>query len=389
MLQTMREGDHRPVAIRYSPESNFTLEFEDRAAQVGISIPKRESDRRTQASNVKCDLIDRYEPSNMKKTRSIFPFEYLLDFMRFLRNSDRINVLTYDDFYWESGLSKTGIYQEELRVWEFRKRKHKNLSKKINLIIQFDVDSSPEIAERFTAKMIEIGVPANIMLFNKSIDRKLLNQVGDVEEREYPIDDPLYLKARANGFVIGYHTNAVERAKHDLNNAVKIFRQDLADLRRRFPGLRFFSPHGGVRSASGLNNNDLPFDEVANAELGTFWVHNRNSPSFTRYFSDGGILSRANDPNRINMRSAVKKWRVGNRYRVLLHPQYYGGDTPDPREVAKLLMAQENHKEIWDAYEGLPMSSPFASSQSDASPGDSVSDYWSSLEFNEEVGGFV
>ena len=277
--------------------------------------------------------------------QSIFPFKYLLDFMRFLKSTDRFNIVTYDDFDWQYDLDSKEIYKREFRIWTRAKKESEDLSNKISVLLQFDVDGLPQITSRIVREMMKLDVPANIMLFTQRINRKLFADSGILEGTDYPIDDELFLKAQSNGFVIGYHTNAVERAGHDLNKAVGIFRQDLDDMRRRFPGLRFFSPHGGVRSASGLNNNDLPFNEVVNEELGTFWVHNRHAPSFAGGFSDGGSVLRANDPNRINLRASVKQWRIGNRYRVLLHPQFYGGDAPTLRPEIQRLMEQENHKE--------------------------------------------
>lgn len=327
--------------------------------------------------------------ANIEKTENIFPFDYLLDFIKFLKSSDRFNIITYDDLDWSHELGRDEIYRAEFRSWNERVKASDELSNKISVLIQFDVDSSSRTTTRYVSDMLKIGAPANVMLFNKRINRQLLSDTGIVEEVGYPIDDELYLNAQNRGFVVGYHTNAVERAQHDLNRAVEIFRQDLNDLRSRFPSLRYFSPHGGVRSASGLNNNDLPYDEVVNEELGTFWVHNRNAPSFNHRFSDGGIVGRAQDPDRVNLRAAVKDWRVGNRCRVLLHPQYYGGDAPDTRERLRILMSQENHREIWDAYSGRSNWQSDASSGLGASPEDSVSDYWSSLKFDEEVGGFV
>lgn len=327
--------------------------------------------------------------NNAKPKKSIFPFNYLVDFMKFVKNSDRIKMITYDDFRWEYGSDKNDTYRREYQNWLKKVEKSDELTRKISILLQFDVDGLPNITSKFVCEMMKLGVPANIMIFKRRVNRKLLAETGIVEETDYPIDDELYLKAQSQGFVVGYHSNAVEFAGHDLNKAVEIFRQDLADMRKRFPGLRYFSPHGGVRSAAGLNNNDLPYDEVVNEELGTFWVHNRNAPSFAGGYSDGGVVSRAKKPNLVNLRTALKSWRIGNRYRVLLHPQKYGGDLPVTKEAFQHLMVQESHKEIWDAYLDESMSPLVPPHETEPSSRGSTSNYWSSLQFSEEVGGFV
>ena len=55
------------------------------------------------------------------------------------------------------------------------------------------------------------------------------------------------------------------------------------------------------------------------------WVHNKWGPRFDGVYSDGGLGMPRYNVER-DLRKFVKTWKPGNRYRILLHPQYYGAD---------------------------------------------------------------
>ena len=121
-------------------------------------------------------------------------------------------------------------------------------------------------------------------------------------------------------FVIGYHNNSYERASFDREKALRIFEEDVAELRHRY-SLDFFSPHGGIRDPQGKSNSSLPIPEALSESIR--WVANGYTVRFDGYYSDGGINALKPKPEDRDLRDFVRTWQPGKRYRVLTHPQYY------------------------------------------------------------------
>lgn len=250
-----------------------------------------------------------------------FPQSYLTDMFRFIdRNSDKIQILTYADFLWSDDYDYAHGYPSEKQRW-LKSIKNKEVDPdKAYLLVQYDLDSRPERAMSLLSHPAHTSVPANIMLFSRRVDRRLLKTTGRLEYSEYEIDDELLNSLCNNGFVVGYHSNCYERSHHDIEHAPKILNADIKELTQRFD-IDFYTAHGGVPCKEGRNNRDIvPLLETSTQVR---WVHNGATPFFNKQFSDGGHNSPRRDPSNRDIRDFVSNMMPGGRYRILVHPQYY------------------------------------------------------------------
>ena len=250
-----------------------------------------------------------------------FPRRYLIEFFEFLKTHEAdIEVLTYADFPWGDDWDFAGSYPAERKSWLAQLASGERDPRKVYVLLQYDVDSWPERTMALLRDQSHRALPANVMVFNKRVERKRLLEKGEVHITDYDLDDEFLQSLNSEGFVVGYHTNAFEQALFDTRRALDIFDQDVRALSQRFP-IAFFSAHGGAPSPDGRNNRDLPFHENWRAKLR--WVHNGCSPIFDGQFSDGGHLSLNRNPQQRDLRDFVRRLKRGKRYRILLHPQYY------------------------------------------------------------------
>ena len=251
-----------------------------------------------------------------------FPLEYITDFLRYIaRRPQLYRVITYDDLCWSEDELYPSDYQSEYKRWRRKTAADRIDRSRIHVLLQHDVDSRPERSMELLTHEAEIGTPSNSMIFRARIDRKALKHDGSLVETPYSLDHELMASLERNsGFVIGYHSNAFERAGYDEDEAQRKFEEDVAELRKRHR-IRYFSAHGGVPAPDGRNNNTLPVPRSLHKEL--IWVHNRNSAIFDGNYSDGGINNKSRPPEPRNLIGFVKTWKPGRRYRILTHPQYY------------------------------------------------------------------
>jgi len=270
------------------------------------------------------ELNDNREPG-------YFPFEYVVDFLRFLRRHKRvIKIITYADLPWEDDLDYENNYPLELRNWKKNVENGAISSRKIFVLLQHDVDSASERTMALLREEERLVIPSNVMIFNRRINRKHLEATGELLSTDYPLDyEYLCHLQDSKRFVIGYHCNTFERALFDREKAIGIFEEDVRMLRSHF-NIRFFSPHGGARSPEGLSNNCLQIPESFKNSLR--WVHNKKTVRFDGQYSDGGLNSPQRDPLNRDLRDFVRTWKRGKRYRVLIHPEYYHTPwTPSPQ----------------------------------------------------------
>lgn len=257
-----------------------------------------------------------------------FPLRYYVGFLEYLAaNPDLFEVITYDDLAWDGDFDFRRHYPHEHAMWK-RRLSSSDRAGKIHVLIQHDVDSRPERTHALLREESRLAIPSNIMIFNRRHDRKLLKHYGALGYTDYNIDTYHLQHLETLGFVVGYHTNAVEQAGWSLPNAIARFRDDLETLRAKFR-IRYFSPHGGVPGPDGSNNRDIPIPEDVAKDVR--WVHNGHTPRFDGNYSDGGINNPKRDIRTRDLRDFVRTWRRGGRYRVLIHPQYYD-DTARPAE---------------------------------------------------------
>ena len=98
------------------------------------------------------------------------PFEYLAGFIRFLHKNNHIfNFITYNDLDWRGDYSPATMYKNEFEYWA--KKKPNGNAKKINILIQHDVDSVPELSMKICQLENDLNVYSNVMIFNKRINQ--------------------------------------------------------------------------------------------------------------------------------------------------------------------------------------------------------------------------
>ncbi len=253
------------------------------------------------------------------------PLAYYCDFLKLLaENRSHIEIITYRDLIWGHDYDHAHQYPHERAAWKECMRRGTLDSSKIYVLLQHDVDSSPERTSDVLREEEQLGLRSNVMIFNRRICRQRLKATGDLVYTDYPLDyEYLRYLQDYHGFVVGYHCNALEQAIFHLGKARQIFEADVRALRQHF-NIDFYSPHGGVPGPDGQNNHSVTVPDTLRASLR--WVHNHYSPWFTRSYSDGGINSPKRDPAKRDLRDFVRSWQPGGRYRVLTHPQYYSSN---------------------------------------------------------------
>ena len=147
---------------------------------------------------------------------------------------------------------------------------------KIYVFLQHDVDDAPERTEAVLREEERLGLPSCVMIFNRRLDRRLLQDSGEPREKAYVTDDDYLRHLEKKGWIIGYHSNAYEQSAFDKQKAEEILIRDMRELRERFT-IEFFCPHGGVRDADGRSNAVLEIPD--SLRLSIRWVLNRHIPS--------------------------------------------------------------------------------------------------------------
>ena len=173
------------------------------------------------------------------------------------------------------------------------------------VVLQHDADLLPEKTVAMMNLERRRGVRSSNYFF-----------VRHASEKAYGLDVPVLQALEREGFEIGYHQNAFERASYKVHDALKLAAEDLQWLRGRF-SIRSFVPHGGEASRDGRNNEHLPHA----GELKTLlWAYNGKCILKDYTWSDGGIKKHVpQDP-----REFAKGLVQGSRAMLLMHPQYYG-----------------------------------------------------------------
>jgi len=287
------------------------------------------------------------------KRGAYIPYRFLSQFLDFLNaHSEQIEVITYDDLPWSGDCGYKDFYPKEYEAWKLQIKNKQRDREKSYLVIQFDVDGSAHRTMRLIEEMGRKDIPANVMIFNRRVNRKHMQETGELSYTEYPLDIPLMLELQdSKRFVIAYHANVLERAGFDKQVAQKIYEQDVTELQKTFR-ICYSSAHGGPRSPEGESNYavDLP----ASLENSVRWVANKYGVRFDGHYSDGGINNPKRDPNERDLRNFVRSFEPGKRYRILLHPQYYGfgrGLSPNLKRAkwyTDLLAGSGQNGSLWD-----------------------------------------
>ena len=261
---------------------------------------------------------------------SIFPLDFLGDLMRVIgENKDKINVLTYHDLDWGGDWDYSNHYAGELKTWKSSLKSGRQDPNKIHVFFQHDVDNCPNRTMDLLSIQEKCGVPSNVMIFNRKIDRKHLAKTGDAIPSNYLIDHSRLSELEKQGFVIGYHSNAYEQSEFDKVKAKAIFVSDVEEMRKKH-NVQVFCPHGGARDPEGFSNAALDLPEELRKSIR--WVLNKHTVRLDGRYSDGAIRGEARNPEKRDLRQHVLSWKPGKRYRILVHPQYYGTSfTPSNR----------------------------------------------------------
>ena len=278
------------------------------------------------------------------KKGGYFPLEFFVEFLSYLKNNSQIEIITYADMAWCPVEKSETIYQAEQKNWQKKLREGSRDPDKIYVLIQHDVDSRPERSMKVVEEEIALGVPSNVMIFNRRHDRKLLKNDTRLQYTDYELDTELLTRAeQEHGFVIGYHCNAYEQALYNLDDAQQRMIDDIAELRKNFQ-IDFWSAHGGVPGENGINNNKIVVPDDLMRE--SIWVHNGATPVFDGNYSDGGLNNKTRDPRKRSLSEFAAGWKPGKRYRILTHPQYYNS----PPQYNEWLATAQWYRDMFEVY---------------------------------------
>ncbi len=256
-----------------------------------------------------------FDPSS--EYEAVFPLAWYTAFLETLL-ARRVQIITYRDLFAHSDdWDFQSCYRREFENWH----RHIRDPERIYLLIQHDVDLVPSFTRRIVALEATYGIRSNIFIFNEPIDDLL------ADPSWYDVDHPFFQQAERNGFVIGYHQNALVLSKSDMDSAVEQFRRDVEELSRSYR-IEFFCPHGGRgHEINGrlYHNYDVPLPPEYQRRVR--WIYNRYSVRFHGRWSDGG-LRRVTDAERLTDLDLVERFvnsmQPGKRYFALIHPQLWG-----------------------------------------------------------------
>jgi hypothetical protein len=242
---------------------------------------------------------------------SPFTLEHYRKMIRLLLLRGDVEFITYDHLAWEEADDHTLGYPREWERWTGRPK-----SGTCQVLIQHDADSGPYQTQEMLALEAELGIISTTMVFNEW----QVGRIGVDDVVPYPIDWDFLKSLEKLGFVFGYHTNAVHNANFDRLGAIRLFEKDVTALNERLL-IKYFSPHGGL-VLNGMGNASVDFQTETRCALRH--VHNRFSPKFVSTFTDGGLIGRtASGDHRLDFCQWTKTLRQNQRYRMLIHPQYY------------------------------------------------------------------
>ncbi len=238
-------------------------------------------------------------------------------FLAMLHARGDVRFMTYDDLLWEDDTDHAHSFPEEWERWRQRVRGDKDMQKKVHVLIQHDTDSGPAETLAMARLEADFGVRSSIMTFAR---RPL--RVGEPAIEDYRIDwDGLHSLVH-QGFVVGYHCNALHLTCFDEDGAPNAFTEDLVALKHRGFKIDYFTAHGGPSSPTGAGNSAIDYPGLTGSPVR--WVNTRFSPRFDGYFSDGGKGSNRSGVERFSdLREFVASMRPGGRYRILVHSQYF------------------------------------------------------------------
>lgn len=261
------------------------------------------------------------------------PLDYYLDSIKKLKTMG-VKFITYNDLPFEDDFEVKDAYPFEFNRWNTRIKKTNDQN--IYVLIQHDTDSGFRSTINLSRNERDLGAIANIMTFAKW---RSDSEDGPLEE--YPISFEALADLQQSNFMIGYHTNAWHNANFNDEKVFYHFYDDISYLISKGLNISFFSPHGG-KTIEGKGN--VSFDYMLDIKKEGFkkfiqdrslhsyfrnlrWIHNRYTCKFNGYYSDGGLKRRMKDnKDDLDLNEFINNMKPGKRYRMLIHPQYYGNE---------------------------------------------------------------
>lgn len=244
-----------------------------------------------------------------------FPLAYYEEFLQQIQRRG-IQTLTYADLFEDvDDYDAENGFPLERQHWD--RTRDKNT---IYLLIQHDIDNYPSFTERIVNLERQYEVVSNIFMF---VNRASAGK----PDPSYRVDHDFFTRAEKDGYVIGYHQNALSLTGTTVAEAQKRFASDVRDLRKHY-SIDFVVPHGGRALEVGghqLHNHDIPIPtEIA----GTIrWVYNKYGVKFDRRWSDGG-LRKNRDAKKLREMDLTGTFlpslKEGSRNFCLIHPQRWG-----------------------------------------------------------------
>jgi hypothetical protein len=228
-----------------------------------------------------------------------------------------VEFITYDDLPWAAGADDyKRTFPREWTNWRKWLSARPERRRKVYVLIQHDTDSGPVHTLEMAKLEAQFGVRSSIMTFAR---RRVRPGPDGIED--YDIDWDGLRSLQAQGFAVGYHCNALHLAEFDAQRAPAAFARDVEALRERGLRIDFFSAHGGAASPEGLTNSSIDYPALTGSPLR--WVATRFSVRFNQYFSDGGSSRQSGLERTARLRDFIADMQPGERYRILVHPQYY------------------------------------------------------------------
>lgn len=248
---------------------------------------------------------------------AMFPLAYYAGFLDYLAaRRDRIEVVTYADLPWADRDDYRRDYPREWERWQAARDPDR-----IYVLLQHDVDALPERAIEIGRLEAERGLRSTFMIHRRRHNRRILRDERRIELLPYELDVDALQRLEREGFVVGYHHNALEQTLWDERRARALMRDDIEALREHFD-IRFMSAHGGVKSPDGRNNSSVKLSRWLRREVR--WVCTGHGCRVDGHYEDGGYAAQRRPFEGSDLRDLVRTWEPGRRYRVNVHPQYYG-----------------------------------------------------------------
>ncbi len=307
--------------------ANLDFDPDDRTHRMN-SFPNAEHPPTGKAPNRAEELVSDFLrtkplPRGPRQKFAMLPFAFIADLYELLSTAVRIRLLDFSqlpfspsvDIRTEAGLH--ALYKQEFEDW---RRSLPAANAQCNILIQHDSDDGPAETEYMCLLESILGIRSTTAIFARKVS-------SSGEESEYSINFDLLKRLQTESrMCFAYHCNAAEVARYDESRIASVFDEDVDFLRSKGLDIRFFSPHGGVLSSTGKNNNSYFYPALSRDRL--IWTHNRFAPTGARY-SDGSWIGRINKPNSgLDLRAFLLNRLQDpglskSRSILLLHPQYY------------------------------------------------------------------